>query len=54
MHVDVDVDVTFKYFRQHQLIYWGNLLEKGPHGLDNQSLCLLGLILKLRSYGIQK
>ena len=32
---------------------WGNILEKGPYGLDNQHLCF-GLILKFRSYGIQK
>ena len=28
-------------------------LEKGPYGLDNQHVCF-GLILKFRSYGIQK
>ena len=32
---------------------WGNILEKGPYGLDNQNVCF-GLILKFRSYGIQK
>ena len=32
---------------------WGNILEKGPYGLDNQNVSF-GLILKFSSYGIQK
>ena len=30
-----------------------NILEKGPYGLDDQNI-YFGLILKFRSYGIQK